>query len=311
MASISASIGGAMRLQKFDLNLLVAFHALLDELSVTRAAERLNMSQPAMSAALRRLRESFNDEILIPHGKKMVPTSHAQGLAPLVTQALINMQALLSSSMVFDPATSQRVFRIAASDYITVVLIAPVIAELETTTPGVRIEIVSTSSDSIPSLERGTLDFVVTPERYLTPNHPKQLLFEEGYVVVGWNQNPIFIEPLTEAVFNATGHIAVEISGQPTFVEGLLKERGDHRRIEVVASSFTIVPFMLLGTHRITVMHERLAKVMLDKFPLAIAPVPFELPLMPEMIQYHGARSQDGGLNWLLGKLLARAATCA
>jgi DNA-binding transcriptional LysR family regulator len=300
-----------MRLQQFDLNLLVAFHALLEEHSVTRAAERLNMSQPAMSAALRRLRESFNDEILIPHGKKMVPTSHAQGLAPLVTQALINMQALLSSSMVFDPATSQRVFRIAASDYITVVLIAPVIADLETTTPGVRVEVVPTSSESITSLERGTLDFILTPERFLAPNHPKHLLFEERHVVVGWNQNPIFNKPLTEEVFNAAGHIAVEISGQLAFVEGLLKERGDHRRIEVVASSFTIVPFMLPGTHRIALMHERLAKVMLDKFPLAIAPVPFELPSMSEMIQYHGARSHDGGLNWLLGKLLARAAMSA
>ena len=298
-----------MRLKQFDLNLLVAFHALLEEHSVTRAAERLNMSQPAMSAALRRLRQAFNDEILIVHGKKMVPTSHAQGLAPLVTQALINMQALLSGSIVFDPATSQRVFRLAASDYITAVLIAPLLAELETVTPGVRVEVVAPSSDSVTMLERGTLDFMLTPEEFLTSNHPRHLLFEERHVVVGWNRNPIFSQPLTEAVFNAAGHVTVEISGRPTFVDALLKERGDHRRVEVVAPSFTIVPFMLPGTRRIALMHERLAKVMLDKFPLTIAPMPFELPLMSEMIQYHGARANDGGLNWLLGKLLAKAAS--
>lgn len=297
-----------MRLNRFDLNLLVALHALLEEHSVTRAAARLNLTQSAMSAALRRLRESFNDEILIPHGKKMVPTSHAQGLAPLVAQTLINMQSLLSSSMVFDPATSQRTFRIAASDYITAVLVAPLLTELEAVTPGVRVEVMPPSSESVTLLERGTLDFLLTPEQFLAVDHPKQLLFEERHVVVGWDQNPIFSKPLTEEAFYTAGHVAVEISGRPTFAEEVLRERDDRRRIEVVAPSFVLVPFMLPGTHRIAVMHERLAKAMVDKFPLTIVPVPFAFPLMSEMIQYHRARSNDGGLNWLLGKLLAMAA---
>ncbi len=298
-----------MRLNKFDLNLLVALQALLEERNVTRAADRLNITQSAMSAALRRLRETFNDEILVAHGKKMVPTSHALGIAPLVEQALVTMQALVSSSTVFDPSTSKRTFRLAASDYITTVLIIPLLAELETDAPGIRLEVIQPNSEINSSLDRGVLDFILTPERFLSANHPKCLLFEERHVIVGWNKNPIFLKPITEEVFLSCGHIVVQIGSTQTYAEEQLKDRGDSRRVEIVASSFTIVPWMLPGTHRIALMHERLAKVMLAKLPLTIAPVPFSLPPMREMIQYHHARSTDGGLQWLLGKLLTKALT--
>ena len=127
-------------------------------------------------------------------------------------------------------------------------------------------------------------------------------------MVVGWKKNPIFKKPLTEDVYHSCGHIVVELGSAQTFAESQLRLRGDHRRIEVVASSFTIVPWMLPNTNRITLMHERLAKAMLPKFPLAMAPLPFDLPAMREMVQYHRAREADGGLKWLINKLVKKAA---
>jgi LysR family transcriptional regulator, nod-box dependent transcriptional activator len=292
-----------MRLDNFDLNLLVALHALLEECNVTRAAERLHLSQPAMSAALRRLRLAFNDDILVAHGKTMVPTSHAQSLAPIVAQALVSMQSLVSSSTVFDPKMSQRLFRIAASDYISTVLISPLLAELETDAPSVRLEIAAVSVDSLPMLERGMIDFMITPEQFLSPTHPKQLLFEERHVVVGWKDNPVFGKPLTERAYYSCGHVAVEIAGRPSFAEERLKLGGDRRRIEVVASSFTMVPWMLPKTRRLGVMHERLAQAMLPILPLAVAPLPFTMAPMREMIQFHNARTSDGGLQWMLQRI--------
>ena len=296
-----------MRLDNFDLNLLVALHALLEECNVTRAAERLNLSQPAMSAALRRLRLAFNDDILVAHGKTMVPTSHAQSLAPIVAQALVSMQSLVSSSTVFDPITSQRRFRIATSDYLSTVLIAPMLASLQTDAPSVRLEITAVNADSLSMLERGMVDFMLTPEQFLSPSHPKQLLFEERHVVVGWKDNPVFSKPMTEVAYYSCGHVAVEIAGRPSFAEERLRSGGDRRRIELVASSFTMVPWMLPGTGRLAIMHERLAQVMLPLLPLAVAPLPFAMAPMREMIQFHSARTSDGGLQWMLERIARRA----
>lgn len=296
-----------MRLEHFDLNLLIALHALLQEKSVTRAAKRLNITQPATSAALRRLREAFKDDILVAHGKKMMPTAHALGLLPLVENAIATMQALIATAATFEPATSQRMFRIVASDYVTTVLICPLLADLAAEAPNIRLEILAPSPDVTMRLEEGSIDCLVTPEQYLSPEHPRLLLFEERHVVVGWKGNPIFRKKITEAIYQSCGHIVVELDRAQTFIESQLRMRGDHRRIEVVAPSFTIVPSMLPNTNRITLMHERLAKAMLPKFPLAIAPLPFEIPLMREMIQFHQAREADAGLRWLIGKLMSKA----
>jgi LysR family transcriptional regulator, nod-box dependent transcriptional activator len=285
----------------------VALHALLEECNVTRAAERLNLSQPAMSAALRRLRLALNDNILVAHGKTMVPTSHAQSLAPIVAQALVSMQSLVSSSTVFDPKTSQRRFKIAASDYISTVLIAPMLASLETDAPSVRLEIIAVSVDSLPMLERGMIDFMVTPEQFLSPVHPKKLLFEERHLVVGWKDNRVFNRPLTEEAYYSCGHVAVEIAGQPSFAEERMRSGGDRRKIEMVASSFTMVPWMLPGTGRLAIMHERLAQVMLPILPLKVAPLPFVMAPMREMIQFHNARASDGGLQWMLNRIVDHA----
>lgn len=297
-----------MRLDHFDLNLLVAFHALLETRNVTRAAERLHLSQPAMSAALRRLRTSFNDDILVPHGKKMVPTAHALRLAPLVAQALVAMQALVSSSTMFDPATSQRTFRIAASDYVTIVLITPLLAVLAAEAPSVRVEIMPPSPDSLSLLERGMIDIMVAPEPFLSDDYPKELLYEERYVVVGWAENPVFRQPLTDEAFYGCGHIVVELSQRPSFAEQQLRAMGDRRRVELVASSFATLPWMLPHTMRLGLMHERLARVMLPILPLSMAPLPFPMPLMRQMAQYHHARAGDSGLQWLITKLHQQSA---
>jgi len=288
-----------MRLNQFDLNLLVALGALLEERSVTRAAERLNLSQPAMSAALRRLREAFKDELLVMHGKRMVPTAHAQHLAPQVAQAIVTMRSLLSSSTQFDPATSHRAFRIAASDYVTMVVIVPMLAELARIAPNVRVEILPPQGGVELEMERGTVDLLISPEQFQGRGHPQDLLFEERHVVLGWAENPLLCEPMSEQDYDDASHVIVEVSRTLSFAEEHVRARGDRRRIVIVASSFTVVPWMLPGTQRIALVHERLARAFLPHLPLAIVQPPFAIPPMREMMQYHRTRAQDGGLTWL------------
>src|SRR5215469_8739208 len=151
-----------MRFNGLDLNLLLAFQVLLEERNVTRAARRLNISQPAMSAALSRLREYFQDDILTVQGKQMHPTARAQSLAGPVHKFLADLDALLTRSATFDPATTQRTFRLVASDYITAAVIGPLTQRLMRLAPCVRVEIMLPCEEAAQLVMEGQADLVIT-----------------------------------------------------------------------------------------------------------------------------------------------------
>ncbi|ATW04728.1 LysR family transcriptional regulator [Sphingorhabdus sp. YGSMI21] len=292
-----------MRLDNFDLNLLVAFDVLLQERNVTRAANRLNVTQAAMSAALKRLRESFEDDILKQHGKKMIPTARAIALAPEISRTIMQLRSLISSGKGFDPQTSDRRFKIAASDYITTVLIVPLLDVLQREAPHLRLDISLPNHDTVDQLINGELDLFLTPEDFVHPDHPRDLLFEERYVVVGWSGNPIMQMPLTTESFFGCGHIAVQIGHRNTFIERALEIHGLERRVEITAPSFIQAPWLIPGTMRLSLMHERLAQKVAPAASLVIAEPPISLPVMQEMMQFHASRETDEALIWLRRKL--------
>ncbi|WP_114950950.1 LysR family transcriptional regulator [Sphingosinicella terrae] len=292
-----------MRLDSFDLNLLVAFDVLLEERSVTRAARRLNVTQSAMSASLKRLREAMQDEILVQHGKRMIPTAHALKLAPEISAAILALRSLISAGTAFDPATSQRRFRIEASDYITTVLIVPLLTVLAREAPGIALDLSLPFEGSAERLANGDLDLLLTPEQFMRQEHPRELLFEERHVVVGWSGNPLLHRRMTESEFFDAGHVAVRISDRDTFIESVLRDYGPRRRIEVIAPSFIQAPWLLPGTLRLALMHERLARLVAPGLSLAIGEPPIPLPVMREMMQFHAARAKDPGLEWLRARL--------
>ncbi len=292
-----------MRLDNFDLNLLVAFEALLDERSVTRAAARLNVTQSAMSASLKRLRESLQDDLLVQHGKKMIPTQHALTLAPEVSEALARLKGLIATSTRFDPARSRRRFRVNASDYITTVLLAPLIVSLQEEAPGVRLDLSLPGTMSASRLEAGDIDLIITPDEFLEGDHPRELLFEERFVVVGAAKNPLLAGSLTREAYASAGHISVRVSNEDSYIERVLFQLMPDRRIELTAPSFIQVPWLLAGTNRLSVMHERLAHVTAASLDLTTAVPPIALPNMREMMQFHVARSNDAGLSWLRGRI--------
>jgi LysR family nod box-dependent transcriptional activator len=293
-----------MRLENFDLNLLVAFDALLEERNVTRAARRLNVTQSAMSASLKRLRDSLGDPLLVQHGKTMVPTPHALALAPEVAASIAALRRLIQPSTGFDPRTSGRTFRIVASDYITTVLLAPLLRALEGEAPMVRFEISLPAEDTALRLGKGEYDLILTPKEFIDADHPADLLFEERHVVVGWSGNPALARGLTPDAFAAAAHVAVRIDRRNAFIEAALDKLGLERRIEIYAPSFAQVPWLITGTMRIALMHERLARQMAAGLQLSILTPPVELPIMLEMAQFHSTREGDAGLSWLRAKLV-------
>lgn len=290
-----------MRFKGLDLNLLVALGALLETRSVSAAARRLNLSQPAMSAALSRLRDYFKDELLAPDGKRMLPTAYAEALAPRLEAQLRGLDDLLTSSTGFEPESAERSFSIVATDYITAVVLAPLMVELEMETPGLRLEIRLPHDDSADQLAQGKVDLLITPDAFVHPDHPVELLFEERQVLVGWSGNPLFGRPITERDVFACSHVAVSFGRQRTasFADRQLALLGKTRQVAVTAPNFMAVPWLLRGTGRIAFLHERLARAMAETFPIAVAEVPFHFPVMREMVQHHRSRGQDEGLAWL------------
>ncbi len=290
-----------MRFKGLDLNLLVALEALLETRSVSVAARRMNLSQPAMSAALARLRAYFGDELLVASGKRMYPTAFAETVMPQLKACLADLDTLISNPTLFDPATSQRTFRILGSDYVTAAVLVPLVARLAEIAPGVRLDIVPVQDDASEQLEQGKADLLLTPDNYIHPDHPADVLLEERQVVVGWKQNPLFDAPLTEKAVFAAGHVAVAMGRDrtPSFADRQLLVMGKSRRIEVTTGSFLAVPWLLQGTHRLAFLHERLARSVVKLFPLVWAPAPFDFPVMREMAQHHRAREADAGLGWL------------
>lgn len=306
-------MGCPMRFKGLDLNLLVALDMLLAECSVSRAAERLYISQPAASAALGRLRDYFGDELLTQHGKRMIPTSYADSLAPEIRRILGQVDSIIQMSSEFDPAKSKRVFRLMASDYIATVLIGPAIKRLAEVAPDIQLDIRLPSERVGLEFERGEIDVVLTPEEYISPNHPAELLFEEQHVVVGWAENPLLATALTSADFLSSTHVAVTIGPgrQLTYAERHLQSLPKGRTVEILAPSFSVVPWLIIGTMRLTVMHERLARVFAENLPLNIQPLPLDVPSMREMLQYHEARTHDAGIVWLRRLLHETAAGMA
>lgn len=298
-----------MRLDKFDLNLLLAFEVLIEERNVTRAARRLNLTQSAMSGALRRLRDAFSDEILVQQGKKMFPTAAALALAPEVSSVIADLRRLIAQGMAFDPQTSERKFRIVTSDYIAIVLIGPLLEQLQHEAPRIRLELTHPAPDVIGRLDDGTIDLVIAPERFLAGDNPRELLLEERHVVVGWTGNPALGVPLTRETYESLGHVVVDLTKGGTFAENFLREHSDRRRVEVTCPDFSAVAWLLPGTNRVALMHERLARIMARFLPLRICEPPVDLPVMREMILYHRANAEDPALAWFRKRLIAAAGT--
>jgi LysR family transcriptional regulator, nod-box dependent transcriptional activator len=290
-----------MHLNRLDLNLLVVLDALLYEKSVTRAAQQIHLSQPATSGALSRLREYFNDELLVRVGSKMVLTPLGESLATPVNNILLQIQATVEKRPEFDALVSDRTFKFVLSDYTNAIFVPKLLQRAAELAPNIRFEFTQLYDSPQDDLEKGKIDFLLLPLHSLANNHPSCILFEESYVCVGDKNNPAMQTTLSEDAFLSLGHVAVHFGAQrlPSLIENVLQEHKLNARIEVITTSFSSVPQVIVGTNRIGIMHKRLAQKWAGFLPLAIAPVPIDLPAMEWGLQWHQYRNHDPGTKWL------------
>lgn len=299
---------GGMRFKKFDLNLLVALDALLAERSVAKAALRLNLSPSATSDALARLRESFGDPLLVQVGRKMEPTVRAEALQATVRELLVQLDHTISATPGFDPAASDRRFRIYASDYTQLVLGPRLMPRLAAARSRVVLDFLPQVAQPHRDLERGEADLLVLPRQLISPDHPHEPLYEEPFVCVVWRDSALARGTLTRARYLEAGHVVMRPGAadrDASYEDWFVKRTGVQRRVAATSYGFATVAGLLVGTDLVATMHASLARLMASSLPLALRPCPLDVPPMTQTLQWHRARGQDSGIAWLRSMLRA------
>lgn len=290
-----------MRFNKLDLNLLVALDALLVEASISRAAERLHMSQSAMSNALGRLRDYFGDELLVQVGRRMELTPRAQVLRDAVHDVLRRVDSSIAARPEFVPASSDREFRISVSDFTLATLVPHVLARAHAQGPAIRFALLPQVQEPTRSLDRGEVDLLVMPQDYCAADHPSEELFKEQFLCVLWRDSRLAQRELTMDRYLAAGHVVMVPPGlnSSSLEAWMLKRHGLPRRVDITSFSFASAPTLVIGTERIATVHRRLAKQAARHLPIVLREVPVSLGEMSQVMQWHRYRTRDPGVEWL------------
>jgi DNA-binding transcriptional LysR family regulator len=300
-------------LTSVDLNLLVALDALLTERSVTRAGGRLSLTQPAMSHALARLRRLFGDELLVRSGREMVPTAFALGLREPLRDALGAVERTLAARPAFDPATGQRTFRLYANDYVTIVLLAPLLRALSRDAPGVQLEITSTFTSFAELLQDEGLDLVISAgDLPGSAALPSQTLFRDRFVLVGGPRaEGLAGGRVSRRTFAQQRYLVYRQGGATSFADLEMDARGVQRRVALTVGSFVLVPHLLAGSDLVTMLQARLLDAIGTDHELQVARPPIALDPIVERVYWHPRSEADPAHRWLRERLVAAAATLA
>jgi DNA-binding transcriptional LysR family regulator len=279
-----------MNVQKMDLNLLVYLDVLLDECSVTRAAERLGITQPAMSNSLRRLRDWFDDPLLVRTSEGMQPTQRAQQIKPSIRDALTMLEKTVQPAEGFDCITSDRVFRIMASDYGEATLLPRLCDHLHKIAPNISLDIMTPSDVSIRDLEQGKVDMAINRFSNLPDAFYQKALWYDNFVCLMHKDNPLAEDFSFESYLNAY-HIWVSKTGigkgmgmnprefqRLGRVDDSLAQMGKERKISVFTRHYQVAGLLASQTHLVATIPKKLAKVYADSPLFVIRQVPFAIP---------------------------------
>lgn len=293
-----------MRYQRFDLNLLGALRALLTMRSVTRAAESLHLSQSAMSGILSRLRDYFDDPLIVQKGRRMELTPLAESMVGKVNDLLLMVDATLGSAAEFDPGQSNRNFVMVASDNSIRILLTNLLRHIAEEAPHITFEFRHVTGVAYQELESGEVDFIISPDWHETEGFASCPLFEDDYRAVVDEAHEGIGESISLEAYLANGHVVVDSRGVPMFDAWFEKKYPGLRRVHVRVPNFGLLPCMVVGTQRIATMHARLAAQACEQFAVRSVPLEFQPPRFTARLQWHKYRDRDPALLWIRDKLL-------
>lgn len=288
-------------IQALNLNLLLVLDALCRERNVTRAAERLGLTQSAVSNALAQLRHTLGDPLFVRARRGVVPTERALSLAGPVRQALAIVESALAAGTGFEASTSARTFVIAASDYTEYVVLPRLLRRLEREAPGVRIEVRSWGRHEVPpTLESGEVDLMIGYYGALPAGHHEQPLFQEEYVCIVRKSHPSVRRRLTLKQYLALSHVLVtQLPGGLGSVDAALARMGLSRRVGARVSHFLMVPHLVAVTDMAAALSRRVAEPAAKRLKLCLFAPPLALPKSTVGQVWHERTHADAANTWL------------
>jgi LysR family transcriptional regulator, mexEF-oprN operon transcriptional activator len=288
-------------LRLFDLNLLVAFDALMEERNVTRAARRVGIGQPAMSHALARLRELFGDDLFIRTPTAMQPTTRALELSGPVARIISDIRETVLADRAFRPEVAEMVFRIGASDYAEVAVLPKVLAALRSAAPKSRVAINSVDRDHLGSMiESGTVDLAIGYFPDVTASLETEVLFHENFVCLFDEKACGVSAPLELETYLNLPHFLMSSWGDLSgCVDGLLARDGAQRFVFMATPHFLAIPFLLHGLRAVAAVPCRLAKNCADMTGLAVSALPVEVEGFDVVMLWHARTESDPAQRWI------------
>ena len=290
-----------MNLRTVDLNLLVIFDALMRERHVSRAAERVGLSQPAASSALTRLRHLFDDELLVRSGNVMEPTARALDLAERITPILREVGRLMEDEAEFDPAVSSAHFRLRMSDLLLLLLMPQLARRLERDAPNVTVDVQHLSpTETVDALVADALDIAISTQLVIPAAIKDQRLFDGRMVCVHRRGHPAITDHISLETFAAQKHIRVAQNIlDDRFVDKQLAALGIGREIGLTVPHWLPVPAILGKTDMIAVMTERHAGHFKESHGLEYVPAPFDGADFHWSLYWHKRHSSHPAHRWL------------
>ncbi|GAA5316621.1 MAG: LysR family transcriptional regulator [Candidatus Pelagadaptatus aseana] len=308
-----------MNIARVDLNLLVYLDILLRERNVTKAANQLGISQPAMSNGLKRLRDLFDDPLLIRTSEGMTPTERAKELEPLVRKVLTEIEHAVQPRSSFDPEKSNRVFRIMASDYAESTLIPSVLTELRRMAPGISLDIMTPSDVSFLDVEQGKVDMVINRFDSMPQSFHQKTLWYDNFSCLLSKSNPISKDFNLDSYLGAQ-HVWVSKTGMGVgvginpadvqrlgWVDEALKRLGKKRDISVFTRHYQAAALLAEQESLIVTVPSRLATLQAANPNILLLPPPFEIPKFELKMAWSPLLQNNPAHRWLR-KLMATVA---
>mgnify|MGYP001176853748 FL=1 len=290
-------------LERIDLHLIRVLHTVLTEGSVSRAALRLGMHQPAVSAALKRLRDLAGDPLLVRHGAQMVATDAGRRMIEPAASILRTAETLFTEAQRFDPRSSTQRFRIAASDYLDPLFLPHLVADIKRQAPSTRLEVhaLTGEADYRTQLAQGDIDLVVG--NWLQP--PDELhmahLFSDEVVSLVSHRHPAVRRGWSEADWLEAEHVAPtpNFPGARGIIDQVLDERGVQRRITVRCAYFGLIPEMVAGSLLVLTTGRQYCERFVGQLPVTILPCPISLPPLLYYMLWHARSQHASAARWL------------
>ena len=302
-----------MQFNHFDLNLLIALDVLLREKNVTRAAERVHLSQPAMSAALHKLREYFDDPLLVRVGREMELTPRGLSLMEPVREALLSIQATLGTQPTFTPGTAQREFTVIVSEEAVPGFLPAILRRMAAEAPGIRCRIELISQTALSRLEYGEADLCLCLDHlklYEVREYPESLrmvrLRPVRWICAVDRDHPTVGDSLSAEQYRALPHVFGRPSGYTASAEELVRRLFDiDLTVHLTVPSLLHLPFVLAGTPYVATLPERVARMAAAGAAIKTFPLPFPTPEQHELLLWHKRHEPDPAHAWLRELIIA------